>query len=61
MNQLAPDQIDKIIAANTARCAPEALAQIAEGRITAEQWQQTVRMTAEIMRATYARTKGGFA
>ena len=61
MNQLTPDQIDKIIAANTARCTPEALAQIAEGRITAEQWQQTVRMTAEIMHATYARTKGGFA
>ena len=61
MNQLTPDQIDKIIAANTARCTPEALAQIAEGRITAEQWAATVRMTAEFMHATYARTKGGFA
>ena len=61
MNQLTPDQINRILAANTARCAPEALAQITEGRITAEQWQQTVRMTSEIVHATYARTKGGFA
>ena len=52
MNQLTPDQINRILAANTARCLPEALAQIAEGRITAEQWQQTVRMTAEIMHAS---------
>ena len=52
MNQLTPDQIDKIIAANTARCAPEALAQIAEGKFTIEQWQQTVRVTAEIMHAS---------
>ena len=55
MNQLTPDQIDKIIAANTARCAPEALAQIAEGRITAEQWQQTLRMTSELMHALHTK------
>ena len=54
MSQLTPDQIDKIIAANTARCAPEALAQIAEGRITFEQWQQNMRMVPEIVHATYA-------
>ena len=46
--KLTRERIDQILAANTARCTPEALAQIAEGRITAEQWQQTVRMTAEI-------------
>ena len=48
-----PEQIDRILAANTARCAPEALAQIAEGKLTTEQWRQTVRMTAELMRALY--------
>ena len=55
MNQLTPDQIDKIIAANTARCTPEALAQIAEGKITAEQWQQTLRMTSELMHALHTK------
>ena len=35
MNQLTPDQINRILAANTIRCTPEAAAQIAEGRITA--------------------------
>ena len=49
MNQLTPDQINRILAANTARCAPEAAAQIAEGRITFEQWQQNMRMVSEIM------------
>ena len=61
MNQLTPDQINRILAANTIRCTPEAAAQIAEGRITAEQWQQNMRMVSEIMHATYARTKGSFA
>ena len=51
--QPTPEQIDRILAANTERCAPEALAQIAEGEITTEQWRQTVRMTAELMRALY--------
>ena len=41
--------IDRILAANTERCAPEALAQIAEGKITTEQWRQTVRMTRELV------------
>ena len=49
MNQLTPDQINRILAANTARCTPEALAQIAKGKITTEQWRQTLRMTAELM------------
>ena len=54
MNQLTPDQINRILAANTARCAPEALAQIAEGKFTIEQWQQNMRMVSEIVHATYA-------
>ena len=55
MNQLTPDQINRILAANTIRCTPEASAQIAEGRITAEQWQQTVRMTSELMHALHTK------
>ena len=49
MTQPTLEQIDRILAANTARCTPEALAQIAEGKITTEQWQQTVRMTRELV------------
>ena len=49
MTQPTPEQLHRILAANTIRCTPEALAQIAEGKITTEQWQQTVRMTAELM------------
>lgn len=50
-----PQAIDRILAANTTRCTPEALAQIAAGQLTAEQWQQTVRMTAELMHAAHAK------
>ena len=50
-----PEQIDRILAANTARCAPEALAQIAEGKLTTEQWQQSVRMTADLMHALHTK------
>ena len=46
-----PEQINRILAANTARCTPEALAQIAEGKITAKAWEQTVRMTRELVHA----------
>ena len=53
MTRPTPEQIDRILAANTERCAPEAARQIAEGQLTAEQWRQTVRMTAELMRALY--------
>ena len=55
MTRPTPEQINHILAANTARCTPEALAQIAEGKITTEQWQQTVRMTAELMRALHTK------
>ena len=55
MTQPTPEQINHILAANTARCTPEALAQIAEGKITTEQWRQTVRMTAELMHAAHAK------
>ena len=53
--QPTPEQIDHILAANTARCAPEALAQIAEGKLTTEQWRQTVRMTSELMHALHTK------
>ena len=43
------EQLHRILAANTIRCTPEAAAQIAAGQLTTEQWQQTVRMTAELM------------
>ena len=52
---MTPEQIDRILAANTARCAPEALAQIAEGKLTTEQWRQTVRMTSELMHALHTK------
>ena len=52
---LTPEQIDRILAANTIRCAPEALAQIAEGKLTTKQWQQAVRMTAELMHALHTK------
>ena len=51
MTQPTPEQIDRILAANTARCTPEALAQIAEGKITAKAWEQSVRMTSELVHA----------
>ena len=44
-----PEQIDRILAANTERCAPEAARQIAEGQLTAKAWEQTVRMTRELV------------
>ena len=47
-----PEQIDHILAANTERCAPEAARQIAEGHLTAKSWEQTVRMTHELVHAT---------
>ena len=50
-----PQAIDRILAANTTRCTPEALAQVAACQLTAEQWQQTVRMTAELMHAAHAK------
>ena len=49
MIQPTPEQINHILAANTARCTPEATAQIAADQLATEQWQQTVRMTAELM------------
>lgn len=49
MTQPTPEQINRILAANTARCTPEAAAQIAAGQLTTKQWQQTVRITAELM------------
>ena len=51
MTQPTPEQIDRILAANTERCAPEAARQIAEGQITAKTWEQTVRMTRELVHA----------
>ena len=50
---MTPEQINSILAANTARCTPEALAQIAEGKLTTEQWRQTLRMTSELMHALH--------
>ena len=50
---MTPEQINRILAVNTARCTPEALAQIAEGKITTEQWRQTLRMTSELMHALH--------
>ena len=44
-----PHTASDILAANTERCAPEAARQITAGQLTTEQWQQTVRMTAELM------------
>ena len=55
MTQPTPEQIDRILAANTDRCTPEALAQIAEGKLTTEQWRQTVRMTSELMHALHTK------
>ena len=52
---MTPEQINHILAANTPRCTPEALAQIAEGKITTEQWRQTLRMTSELMHALHAK------
>ncbi len=52
---MTPEQINRILAANIARCTPEALAQIAEGKLTTEQWQQAVRMTAELMHALHTK------
>ena len=49
MTQPTPEQIDRILAANTARCAPEAARQIAEGHLAAKTWEQTVRMTRELV------------
>ena len=55
---LTPEQkIDRILAANTERCAPEAARQIAEGQLTAKTWEQTVRMTRELVHATMRRTE----
>ena len=49
MTRPTPEQIDRILAANTERCAPEAARQIAEGQLTAKSWEQTVRMTRELV------------
>ena len=49
MTQPTPEQIDRILAANTERCAPEAARQVAEGHFTAKTWEQTVRMTRELV------------
>ena len=49
MTQPTPEQIDRILAANTERCAPEAARQIAEGQLTAKTWEQTVQMTRELV------------
>lgn len=49
MTQPTHEQIDRILAANTERCAPEAARQIAEGQLTAKTWEQTVRMTRELV------------
>lgn len=49
MTQPTREQIDRILAANTERCAPEAARQIAEGQLTAKIWEQTVRMTRELV------------
>ena len=43
---------DRILAANTERCAPEAARQITEGQLTAKAWEQTVRMTRELVHTT---------
>ena len=59
MTRPTPEQINRILAANTTRCTPEALAQIAEGKITTEQWQQTVRMTAELMHTLHTTNQTG--
>ena len=53
MTRPTPEQINRILAANTARCTPEALAQIAAGQLTTEQWRQTLRMTSELMHALH--------
>ena len=58
MTQPTPEQIDRILAANTERCTPEALAQIAEGKITAKAWEQTVRMTRELVHAIMRYAEG---
>ena len=55
MTRPTPEQINRILAANTTRCTPEALAQIAEGKITTEQWRQALRMTSELMHALHAK------
>lgn len=52
MTQPTPEQIDRILAANTERCAPEAARQITEGQLTAKAWEQTVRMTSELVHTT---------
>ena len=52
---VTPEQINRTLAANTTRCTPEALAQIAEGKLTTEQWRQTVRMTSELMHALHTK------
>ena len=49
MTRPTREQIDRILAANTARCAPEAAWQISEGHLTAKTWEQTVRMTRELV------------
>ena len=49
MTQPTREQIDRILAANTERCAPEAARQISEGHLTAKTWEQTVRMTRELV------------
>ena len=53
------EQLHRILAANTIRCAPEAAAQIAAGQLTTEQWQQTVRMTAELMHTLHTTNQTG--
>ena len=57
MTQPTPEQIDRILAANTERCAPEAARQIAEGQLTAKTWEQTVRMTRELVHAIMRHTE----
>ena len=49
MTRPTPEQINRILAANTERCAPEAARQITEGQLTAKTWEQTVRMTRELV------------
>ena len=54
---LTPKQIDRILAANTERCAPEAARQIAEGQLTAKTWEQTVQMTRELVHTIMRHTE----
>lgn len=57
MTQPTPEQIDRILAANTERCAPESARQIAEGQLTAKTWEQTVQMTRELVHTIMRHTE----